>query len=101
MTPDSQLPSQQAPVSGERSSRKTKEETQNETTPGTGHCHSLRAAQRGSVRKTGRVMGLDDFDDQYRVVLDFGPDFKVQKPACFSQNAGNDREGRGKTSSFS
>jgi hypothetical protein len=77
MTPDSQLPSQQAPVSGERSSRKTKEETQNETTPGTGHCHSLRAAQRGSVRKTGRVMGLDDFDDQYRVVLDFGPDFKA------------------------
>jgi len=101
MTPDSQLPSQQAPVSGERSSRKTKEETQNETTPGTGHCHSLRAAQRGAVRKTGRVMGLDDFDDQYRVVLDFGPDSKAQKPACFSQNAGNDREGRSKTSSFS
>ena len=25
------------------------------------------------VGKTSRVMGLDDFDDQYRVVLDFGP----------------------------
>jgi hypothetical protein len=23
-------------------------------------------------------MGLDDFDDQYRVVLDFGPDFKAR-----------------------
>ncbi len=29
------------------------------------------------VGKTSRVMGLDDFDDQYRVVLDFGPDFKA------------------------